>query len=87
MTSLWDSGPSGPCGQVCSGTTAPSSPTTNDLWFDANTNVWKRWDGSVWIPIPGTSLPSATGPKQVLVSQGTAGYPWAPEGGVIAGNF
>lgn len=35
---------------VTSSATAPSSPTTDDLWFDTNTGqkVLKRWNGSAW---------------------------------------
>ena len=86
MTSLYDCCGSPTCGLVCSGTTAPSNPTTNDLWFDANINAWKRWNGMAWTSIPG-GLPPATRAGQVLVSQNTAGFPWSPENGVIAGNF
>ncbi len=32
------------------GPSAPSSPSTGDLWFDtANFNVCKRWSGSAWV--------------------------------------
>lgn len=87
MTSLWDCGGSSGCGLVCTGTTAPVSPSTNDLWFDITNNQWKKWDGAKWAVLPAAGLPQATKKGQVLVSQGTAGFPWAPEDGVIAGNF
>jgi hypothetical protein len=29
--------------------TAPSSPATNDLWYDSTNDVWKRWSGSTWV--------------------------------------
>jgi hypothetical protein len=30
-------------------TSAPSSPSTNDLWYDSTNDVWKRWNGTAWI--------------------------------------
>lgn len=30
-------------------TTAPSSPATNDLWYDSTNDLWKRWSGSAWV--------------------------------------
>lgn len=28
---------------------APTSPATNDLWFDTTTSLLKRWSGSAWV--------------------------------------
>lgn len=30
------------------GTSAPSSPAVDDLWYDTGNDLWKRWDGSEW---------------------------------------
>ncbi|HVX24073.1 MAG TPA: hypothetical protein VG992_01890 [Candidatus Saccharimonadales bacterium] len=30
-------------------TTAPSSPASNDLWYDSTNDLLKRWNGSAWI--------------------------------------
>jgi hypothetical protein len=84
---------SGVYGQVTTGTTAPSAPGLNDLWFDANNSVWKIWDGTSWNIVPGSGggggagLPIATKAGQILVSQGSAGFPWVAEDGVDAGNW
>jgi hypothetical protein len=95
VTSLYSCPPStsGAYGQVTTGTTAPSAPGLNDLWFDANLNVWKIWDGTSWNTVPGsgggsgTGLPPASKMGQILVSQGGPGFPWVAEDGVDAGNW
>lgn len=33
------------------GTTAPSTPAVGELWFDENTGILKRYDGTNWIEI------------------------------------
>ena len=41
-------------------TSAPSSPTTGDLWFKTDQgNKAFRWDGSTWVETTDTRLPSA----------------------------
>jgi hypothetical protein len=95
VSSLYDCppSPSGAYGYVSTGTKAPNSPGVNDLWFDANINAWKIWDGTLWNIVPGSGggsgagLPSATKAGQILVSQGGPGLPWSVEDGVIAGNW
>ncbi|HEX4662482.1 MAG TPA: hypothetical protein VH144_02615 [Candidatus Saccharimonadales bacterium] len=27
----------------------PSSPATNDLWYDTGNELWKRWNGTAWV--------------------------------------
>jgi hypothetical protein len=27
---------------------APSSPSTDDLWYDKANDLWKRWNGTAW---------------------------------------
>jgi hypothetical protein len=29
--------------------TAPTSPATNELWYDTSNDLWKRWNGSTWV--------------------------------------
>lgn len=43
--------------KVTSGTVAPTSPATGDLWIDtsATPNIWKRWSGSAWVKATPTS--------------------------------
>ncbi|WP_297452597.1 hypothetical protein [Persephonella sp.] len=33
------------------GTTAPSNPAVGELWFDENTGILKRYDGTNWVEI------------------------------------
>jgi hypothetical protein len=47
--------------------TAPSGPSTDDLWYDSANDQWKRWNGSAWVAagsaayVPLPSAPSANG--------------------------
>ena len=38
--------------------TAPSSPATNDYWYDLANNTWKRYDGASWAIIDRTLVGS-----------------------------
>lgn len=40
---------------------APSSPVTGQFWFNTSTSAISVWDGSVWIPLSTTPIPSQTG--------------------------
>ncbi|KMM38593.1 phage tail spike protein [Guptibacillus hwajinpoensis] len=47
--------------KVTKSTTAPSSPSNGDMWIDSSENVWKRWNGSLWVKLTRTSLPELSG--------------------------
>ena len=40
---------------VSTGTSAPSSPSPGDLWFDTTNNVLKNYNGSAWLGITSNS--------------------------------
>jgi hypothetical protein len=94
LSSLYDCppSPSGAYGYVSTGTKAPNSPGVNDLWFDANLNVWKIWDGTSWNTVPGsgggsgTGLPPATRQGQVIVADATPTFNWIA-GDIDAGRI
>lgn len=53
--------------------TAPASPTTNELWYDgSNGYVLKQWNGSAWVPYQyGTGAIAAGSITAALIAAGT----------------
>ena len=47
------------------GTTAPSNPAVGELWFDENTGILKRYDGTSWIEI--VALPDLSNTSDTTV--------------------
>ena len=41
--------------------TAPTSPSTGELWLDLNVDVVKYYDGTVWSEMPSASLDAGSG--------------------------
>lgn len=39
----------GPRISVSVSTSAPKSPQPNDLWYQTDTAIWKRYNGSAWV--------------------------------------
>lgn len=35
-------------GDVAKSATAPVDPAVDDMWFDTDSDQWKRWNGSAW---------------------------------------
>lgn len=74
---------------VTPGATAPSSPATNDLWYDSTDDLWRRWNGSGW-QVSGT--PSARGyrPPDIQVADkvwmGQASNPFTFSGSGATGS-
>jgi len=64
-------------------TITPSSPTTNDLWYDSANDLWKRWNGSAWIISDSSNTYTAVG--QIRVGTGSGQSKLLPKAG--AGTF
>ncbi|WP_457641459.1 gp53-like domain-containing protein [Persephonella sp.] len=47
------------------GTTAPSNPAVGELWFDENTGILKRYDGTSWVEI--AALPDLSNTSDITV--------------------
>ena len=80
MTSLYDCGLNA-CKTVCPSTTAPTNPSTGDLWFDLTTNEWKKWDGTNWGVVASGGGGGINFPPPVDTSQ----PPVPPTGGFQSG--
>ena len=39
--------------------TAPTNPTTGDLWFDTNSDYLKRWSGTAWVRLKDSEITTA----------------------------
>ncbi|AMQ66689.1 minor head protein [Bacillus phage Mgbh1] len=52
--------------KVTQGTATPSNPAVGDLWIDMNESphMWKRWNGSQWVPLERTNLNQMLGELQ-----------------------
>ena len=64
-------------------TTAPSSPATNDLWYDSTNDLWKRWNGSAWVISDSSNTYTAAG--QIRVGTGSGQSELLPKTGI--GSF
>lgn len=42
------------------GGTAPTSPSTNQIWFDTTVSRFKSWNGSSWVMIESFNFPTLT---------------------------
>jgi hypothetical protein len=64
--------------QASKAATAPSTPSTDDLWYDSANDQWKRWNGSAWVAAGSSayiglpSSPSSNGLMQY--DSGTSKY-------------
>ena len=76
-------------GYVSSGATAPTSPSTNDLWFNTTTKAWSLYDGTRWTAIPtgggGGGFPPPTAEGEIITAN--AALAWVASPAIIEGNF
>lgn len=64
--------------QPTEGRFAPTSPSTDQHWFDVNENLMKRWDGAAWVTVQRIFVGQAVTGTATLTSVIT--YPYFQQG-------